>query len=83
MLEKKKIVWISMLPIRVKILSGELRQLGRLGQKGSLQVGNLRNRGNKDYSRNGMRRACMDNLSAKCLRKLIRIKCSNGYQEVI
>ena len=50
--EKKKIALVSMLPICVKILSGELLDLERLGRKGSLQVGNLRNRRNMNWNKN-------------------------------
>ena len=42
-----------------------------------------KNRKNKNVNKTGLKRKCMNSLSGKCLRILIRIKLGNGYPNVI
>ena len=82
-LEKKKIVWVVMSPILKKTSLREFMQLRQSIQKILYRVDNLKNRKNKNVNKTGLKRKCMDSLSEKCQRMLIRLKLGNGYPNKI
>ena len=54
-----------------------------INMEDTLRGREFKNRQNKNVNKTGLKRKCMDSLSGKCKRMLIRIKLGNGYPNVI